>query len=83
MARRISSRREQQVYMIGHQHIGVDGAAAIASRLFEPMEVALIVLLGKEAWLAVDAALNDVQRVVGKQNAGATWHVSYSEIKCL
>jgi hypothetical protein len=33
--------------------------------LFQPMEVALVVLLGEEARLAIDAALNDVQRVVG------------------
>jgi hypothetical protein len=29
------------------------------------MEVTLVVLLGEEARLAIDAALNDVQRVVG------------------
>jgi hypothetical protein len=29
------------------------------------MEVALVVFLGEEARLAIDSALNDVQRVVG------------------
>ena len=52
--------------MVGHQHIGVNRTAAIASRFFEPMEVALVILLGEEAGLAVDAALNDVQRVIGE-----------------
>jgi hypothetical protein len=65
--------------MVGHQNIGMDGAAAIASRFFKPMEVALVVLLGKEAGLAIDAALNDVQRVIGEKNAWAAWHVRFSE----
>ena len=46
--------------MVGHQHIGVNRTAAIASRFFEAVEVALVVLLGKEAGLAIDAALDDV-----------------------
>lgn len=48
--------------MVGHQHVRMNGAAPIASRVFEPMEVAVVVLLGEKARLAVDAALNDVQR---------------------
>jgi hypothetical protein len=51
--------------MVGHQRIGMHGTAAIANRFFQPMEVALVVLLGEEARLAIDAALNDVQRIVG------------------
>jgi hypothetical protein len=43
------------------------------------MEVALVILLGEKAGLAIDAALNDVQRVVGKKNARAAWHVRCSE----
>jgi hypothetical protein len=54
-------------------------AAAIASRFFQPMEVALVVFLGEEARLAIDSALNDVQRVVGQKNSCAAWHVRYSE----
>jgi hypothetical protein len=65
--------------MVGHQHIGMDGRAAIASRFFEPVEIALVVLVGEEAGLAIDAALNDVQRVIGKRNAWAAWHVRCSE----
>jgi hypothetical protein len=57
----------------------VNGTAAIASRFFQPMEVTLVVLLGEEARLAIDAALNDVQRVVGEKNAWAAWHVRRSE----
>jgi hypothetical protein len=59
--------------MVGHQHIGVNRTAAIASRFFQPMEVALAVLFGEEARLAIDAALNDVQRVIGEKNARAAW----------
>ena len=56
------------------------------------MEVALVILLGEEAGLAIDSALNDVQRVIGEKNARAAWHLRCSEsqmsltpivIKCL
>jgi hypothetical protein len=52
--------------MIGHQCVGVYGAAASASRLFQPMEIAVVIFIGEKTRLAVDAALNDVQRVIGE-----------------
>lgn len=45
------------------------------------MEVALKVLIGKEARLAIDAALDDVQRVIGNQDARAAGHFRYSEFQ--
>ena len=62
--------------MVGHQYVGVNGATVIASRFFQPMEVAVVVLFGEKAGLAVDAALDDVQRGFGELDAGATGHVS-------
>ena len=47
----------------------------IVSRLFEPVEVAVVVLYGEKAGLAIDAALDDVQRCFGELDTGATWHV--------
>jgi len=38
------------------------------------MEIAVVIFIGEKARLAVDAALNDVQRVIGEQYAGATGH---------
>jgi hypothetical protein len=60
--------------MIGHQCVSVNGAATSASRLFQPMEIAVVIFIGEKTRLAVDAALNDVQRVVSEQNTGAAGH---------
>jgi hypothetical protein len=60
--------------MIGHQHVGMNGAVAIASRFFEPMEIAVIILIGKEAWLAIDPALYNVQRNFGQLETGTAGH---------
>jgi hypothetical protein len=62
------------MYVIGHQDIGVDGTVPIGSRLLEPVEVAVVVLLGKEARLSIDASLNEVQRQSSKMNSWAAWH---------
>ena len=66
----------QEVHVVGHEDVGVDGTAPIASRLFEPVEVAVVVLFSEKAGLAIDAALDDVQRGFGELDAGATGHVS-------
>ena len=64
----------------------MNGAAAIASRFFQPMEVTVVVLFGEKAGLAIDAALNDVQRNFGELETRAAWHGFWfigSESKCL
>jgi hypothetical protein len=38
------------------------------------MEIAVVIFIGEKTRLAVDAALNDVQRVIRKVNSGATRH---------
>ena len=55
-------RCKQEVDMIGHQDVGMDGATPVGSRFSEPVEVAVVVLFGKEAWLPVDASLDEVLR---------------------
>ena len=65
--------------MVGRQHIGMNRATPIGSRLRQPMEVALEVLLGSKTGLAIDSALNDVQRRVGKKNARVAWRVRCSD----
>ena len=53
------------MHVVGHQDIGMDGAVPIASRFLEPVEVAVIILFGKETRLAIDSALHDVLRDFG------------------
>ena len=72
--------------VIGHQGVRVNSAAAIASRFFQPMEVAVVVLFGKKARLAIDAALNDVQRHFSELETWAARHgywLIVSKSKCL
>jgi hypothetical protein len=38
------------------------------------MEIAVVIFIGEKTRLAVDAALNDVQGVISKENSGATGH---------
>lgn len=60
--------------MVGHEGIGMDVAAPIGSRFFQPVEVTVIVLLGEETGLPIVSPLNDVLRHSGKINAWETWH---------
>ena len=53
---------EQQVHIIGHQRIGMKLTFVNCQRFAEPAQVAGIVLLAKEAWLAAVPALYDVGR---------------------
>ena len=46
--------------MVGHEGIGVNVAAPIGSRFFQPVEVEVVILLGKKTRLSIDSALNDV-----------------------
>ena len=54
-------RRQKQMHMIGHQHIGVDGATMGSGGSDEPVAIADIVILAIEDRLAVIAALDHVQ----------------------
>lgn len=66
---RIGHRCRQQIHMIGHAHIGMDSAAesgAAGGRCFqiEPMVEAV-----DKDDIAVVAALNDMPRMTGRENA--------------
>ena len=69
--------REQQVYVIGHQHIGVYGAAKLVGKLFQVVQVELVVLFGMKADGAIVAALNDVPSNAGEGKAGAAGHEGF------
>ena len=51
--------------VVGHEDVGMDGAAPIGSRFLQPVEVAVAIFLGEEAGLAIDASLDEVLRNVG------------------
>ncbi len=61
--------------MVGHQHVSVNEATAVFRVLFQPVEIQSIVFIGKEARLAVIAALNQVQWYAGKSDTWPSWHV--------
>ena len=63
--------------VVGHQYVGMNCAATIASRLFQPMEIAVAIFIGEKTRLAIDAALNNVQRVISKTDSGATGHIQW------
>lgn len=67
-------RGHKQVNVVGHEDVGVDSAMPIGSRFFQPVEVAVVVLLSKKAGLSIDAALNNMLGYSGQFNARATGH---------
>jgi hypothetical protein len=58
------------MHMIGHQHIGMDGAAIPGRRLRQPAAIEPIVIGSEEDRLAILAPLDDVQQLIGKEIAG-------------
>jgi hypothetical protein len=67
-------RREQQVNMIGHQHVGMQLAPLTRQRLTQPAEVGGSVLVFEKARRPVVAALDNVQRQAVDVDARATRH---------
>ena len=60
--------------MIGHEHIGMNGAAELTRKLFQVMKIQRVIFIGKEARGAIIAPLDDVQRQTGESQARATGH---------
>ena len=56
--------------MIGHQCIGMKLTFVVCQRFTQPLQEAGVVLLTKEAWLAVVPALHDVERDTIELDAG-------------
>ena len=68
------ARREQQVHVVGHQDIGVDRAYVARRQLLQMVEIAAVVVIGKEAGAAIVPTLDDVQWGAGNAQASATGH---------
>ena len=62
--------------MIGHQHAGVDGNAVIIRRFVEPVQVAIIIIVGKEAGRAVIAPLDNMMGRARKIDAWMAGHAN-------
>ncbi len=61
--------------MVGHQHVSVNEATAVFRVLFQPVEIQSIVFIGKEARLAIIAALNQMERHSRKGDTWPSWHM--------
>lgn len=68
------ARRQQQVHMIGHEHIGMQRTASFTQRLAKPVEIGFVIVFAEEAGLAIMAALHDVQRHTIQMNTCSTGH---------
>jgi len=60
--------------VVGHEGVSMYGTTASARRFFQPVEVTVVILLGKKTRLAVDAALDNMQGVTLKQYTWTTGH---------
>ena len=67
-------RRDQQMHVVGHQHVGMHAAVLPAGDVAQVLEVADAVDVCEEAGLAVVAALDDVLRDSGQVDAGLAGH---------
>ena len=64
-----TARREPQMHMIGHQHIGVNGTRALLGVLTEPLKVRQMIFVGEKTRLAVVPPLNDMHRNAAERDA--------------
>ena len=62
------------MHVVGHQHAGVDGATKLVGKLFEIVQLELIILFAPETNRAVIAALQAVPGNAGEGEAGAAGH---------
>lgn len=66
--------RQQEMDVIRHQHIGVDGAAGALCAKLQLIEIEAIIVICEKTGLAVVAALDDVKRNPGERDASAARH---------
>ena len=67
-------RGDQQMHVIGHQHIGMDSAIVSPGRFGEPVAIEGVIFVRKENGFAVVAALDDVQRLIAQKIASEPRH---------
>ncbi len=69
------------IRVVGHQYVGVDGAAELIGELLEVLKVELVVLFRVETDRAIVAALDDVPRDAGEGKTGAAGHECDPEVE--
>lgn len=67
--------REQQVYVVGHEGVGMQGEVFFAQGFAQPVQVSVVVFFCEEAGLAIVSSLHDVQRNGIEMDALAAGHV--------
>jgi hypothetical protein len=65
---------EQQMHMIGHQHVCVDGDPGVRRQFREQRQVTLAIGGVAEGFLPIVAALNHMVRMSGRRKARQTGH---------
>ena len=60
--------------MVSHQHVSVQRAPRFRKCYTQPVQVTAVVVLGKEARLAIVAALHDVQWNTIEMDTGSAGH---------
>ena len=66
--------RQQQVDMMGHQHLSVNRAAEARGELSQFVEIAVVIFFCLETNRAVIATLDDMPGDAGQAQPGAAWH---------
>lgn len=74
---------EQQMHVIRHQAVGVDGAPGIVCRARQPVEIKQVIRLGIEAHRTVVAALDNMEGNFWKNQASAARHAVISRLGSL
>lgn len=67
--------RDEQVYVVRHQDVGVNGAAFAEGDVPEVVSIAEVVRVGEEAGLAIVSVLDDMLRDIRDVDSGRTRHV--------
>src|SRR5882672_1809487 len=65
---------EQQVYVIGHEHVGVNNAAKLPGKLFQMTKIKRVIFISVEAGAMVVAPLDQMQREASQSKTRATGH---------
>lgn len=67
-------RRQQQVRVIVHEHVGVDGDAVLHRDVEEQLAEVLAVGVVNENCATIDATLGDMERDIGNVESRLAWH---------
>jgi hypothetical protein len=68
------TQRHQKMYVVGHQHVAVNGAAVLDRGRRQPIAIAPAIVLAEEDRPSIVAALDHVQRLIGQEIASDPRH---------